>query len=105
MWTGLAGSSSSFRLSSAMWMSTVLVCTSEQNRQAERLRDVIVGTDVEAAHDVGLGAARRQHEHGHFVPLVAQRAQHAVAIEQRQTEIEHDEVRLEVARPREPRHA
>src|SRR2546429_9382406 len=47
----------------------------QELEHAERLRDVIVRPQTQAANLVGLFAARGEDEDGHPAPLVAQRAQ------------------------------
>ncbi len=57
----------------------------------ERLDDVVVGSEAEADHAVGLLAARRQQDHGH-VAVLAQPRHHLQPVEAGQHHVEHDEV-------------
>src|SRR5881392_321995 len=74
----------------------------QELEHAERLRDVIVRPQTQAANLVGLFAARGEDEDGHPAPLVAQRAQHAVAVQPRQHQIENHQVGPCVTRAGEP---
>lgn len=57
---------------------------------AERLDEVVVGAEAEAADLVDVLALRRRHEDGHFA-LRADLAADGEAVEPRQHEVEHDE--------------
>ena len=59
---------------------------------AERLGDVIVRAEFEAAHDVFLLPLRRQHEDRHFEFLRADGAADFKAVDLRQHDVEDDEV-------------
>src|SRR5205814_1345530 len=77
--------------------------TRQELEHAERLRDVVVRAQPQAANLVGFLAARREDEDGHPAPLIAQRAEHAVAVQAGQHQIENDQVARGVTGPAEPR--
>ena len=60
--------------------------------QREGFDHVIVGAVREAAQDVVERVARGEHQHGHAVARVAQRAAQVQAIELRQAQVEDDRV-------------
>src|SRR6185436_13164187 len=60
--------------------------------QAEWLDDVIVGSELEAAEDLRLLAARRQHDDRNL-RNVADAAAHLEAVESGQANVENNEVR------------
>ena len=68
----------------------------EQLHQRERLGDVVVGAELEAAHAIELRAARRQHDHRRArraAPrLPRMRRQHLEAVDVGQHHVEHDEI-------------
>src|SRR5439155_7202884 len=64
----------------------------QQLEHAERLRHVVVRAQAQTANLVGLLATRGEDEDGHPTPLVAQRAEDAVAVQARQHQIENDQV-------------
>ena len=74
----------------------------EQLEQAKRLGDVVVGAEMKAEHFVGLFAARAEDEHWRVDAILAQRAQHAIAVHARQHEVEHDQIGRDRTREREP---
>src|SRR5204862_1471743 len=76
--------------------------TLEELEHPEWLRDVLVRVEPEAAHLVRFLATRREDDHRHVVAVLADRGEHAVAIEPREHEIEDHEVRLPRARVGEP---
>ena len=61
---------------------------------AEGLREIVVGADGEADHEIGLGVACREHEDGNR-PLALDLLAHLEPVETRQHEIEDDEVGTE----------
>src|SRR4051812_19887259 len=67
----------------------------EQLLALERLDQIVVGADVEPLHAGLQGVARRQHEDRRVVAVVAQALGDVDAIQPRQAEIEHDDVRQE----------
>src|SRR5262245_52967548 len=64
----------------------------QQLEHAERLGDVVVGTEPEAADLVGFFAAGGEDEDRDLAPFLAQRPQHPVPVHPRQHEVEDDEV-------------
>src|SRR5437870_3470703 len=74
----------------------------KQLQDAERLGDVVIGAEPEPADLVGFLTARREDEDGHAATLVAQRAQHPVAVHARQHQVENDQVGPGTARSSEP---
>ena len=70
----------------------------QQLEDAERLGDVVVRAEPEAAHLVRLLAPRREDQHRHRQPVVAQLPQHAVAVHARQHQVEDDEIGTRGAR-------
>ena len=74
----------------------------EQLHQRERLGDVVVGAELEAAHAIELGAARREHDHRHAAGRAAAAADppaHLEAVEVGQHDVEHDQVVAPGERP------
>ena len=67
----------------------------QQLRKAERLRDVVVGAELEAADLVGLGAAGGDDEDRDAAEL-ADPLDHLPAVEAGQRDVEDDEVRMVV---------
>src|SRR3989440_1306140 len=72
----------------------------EQLEHTERLGDVVVRAQPEAAHFVRFLAPRREDEDGHGAAGLAQRAQHAEPVHAGQHEVEDDQVGPAVARAR-----
>ena len=68
----------------------------QQFFQVERLGDVVVGAEVEALQLVGLLRARRQHDDGRLAPF-PQEPHQFEAVAAGEHDVEHDEVRGEVA--------
>src|SRR5712691_8868670 len=64
----------------------------QELEHAERLCDVVVRAQTQPPNLVGFLAARSEDEDGHATSLVAQRAEHAVAVQARQHQIENDQV-------------
>ena len=69
----------------------------QQLRSAERLRDVVVGADLEADDAVDLVALCREDDHRGRHPLAAQHAQHLDAAHAGKHHVEQDEVQSLVA--------
>src|SRR4051794_38939478 len=63
-----------------------------QDRQRERLREVVVGARVEPEHLVELGAAGREHEDRQARVLRARAAAHLDPVDVRQADVENHEV-------------
>src|SRR5439155_25159605 len=74
----------------------------QELEHAERLRDVIVRAEAQAAHLVGLLAAGREDEDRHAASFVPQRPEHPVAVEARKHQVENDEIGRRVAGTGEP---
>ena len=64
----------------------------EQLVERERLREVVVGADVEARHAIGDRVACRQHQHGRPDAVGAQPATRLEAVDLGQHDVEHDRV-------------
>ena len=64
----------------------------------ERLRDVVVGAELEAEHLVGLLGLRGEHDDRHGAAR-ADRAADVEAVHPRQHHVEHDEVEVVLAQP------
>ncbi len=75
-----------------------------QDLGAERLAQVVVGAERERAHDVGLLAARRQHDHRNAAAL-AQLLRELEAVHARHVDVEHGEMRMLALERLERRHA
>lgn len=68
--------------------------TGQQDVERKGLREVIVGTHVEAVNHVSVGIACSQHQYGRAVSLSAHSPQHVEAIEIRQHYIKDNHVEL-----------
>ena len=68
----------------------------------ERLHQVVVGADLERVHAVVLGAARGDDDDRRPDPLGARRLDQLPAVELGQHQVEHADVGVLVAQPREP---
>src|SRR6266496_360821 len=60
--------------------------------ERERLRDVVVGSEVEAAHAIRLGFVSGKDQDAAGVVVAAQLAQHLEPVDARKTDVEHDKV-------------
>ncbi len=74
----------------------------EQLARRERLGDVIVGTELEPDHAIGLVAARGQHDDGHAVAGVADLAENRKAVEAGHHHVEQHGVEAARGELREP---
>ena len=68
----------------------------------ERLHQIVVGADLERVHAVVLGAARRDDDDRRADPFGARHLDQLPAVELRQHQVEHADVRVLVAQTREP---
>ena len=68
----------------------------------ERLDEIVVGADLERMHAVVLGAAGGDDDDRRADPLVPRRLDQLPAVDAGQHQVEHADVRLLVAEPREP---
>ncbi len=66
--------------------------TGDELARTERFRDVVVGPQLEADDAIGLLATCGEHDDRHG-RLAAQRPRHVEAVDPRQPQVEHDEVR------------
>ena len=71
--------------------------TGEELVHAERLGHVVVGAGVEGRDLVALGLAHREHDDRHLGPA-AQSVNHVDPVDPRQSEVEHDDVRMMTGR-------
>jgi hypothetical protein len=75
---------------------------SQQLPQGERLGDVVVGAQLEAAHAVPLLAAGGQHDHRDVDPAAPQLAADVPAAHARHHDVEQDQVGRLAGRPPQP---
>ena len=73
-----------------------------QLHHVERLRQVVVGAQLEAEHAVHHLAARGEHDHRRRDALLAQVAEHVEAVLARQRHVEQHQVEAALARPARP---
>ena len=66
--------------------------TRQQNAEAERLGDVVVGTGIEAEDRVGLRICTRQHDDRCLVPGPAYQAAGLAPIHVRQADVEQNKI-------------
>lgn len=71
----------------------------EQDRERERLGQVVVGSGIEALGVIGCAVFGGQHQHGQVTACGAQLRAHTQAVQPREQEVEDHRVVVELAGP------